>query len=167
MPCRSLCRLYIHLAFTYSIGPSSVVWRKLGPAPPFPPMRVHKVYWSWALSLVCEVAIGHWLMNSQTYSRMSSKRVHHEDIKIIVGLIATSITLVLIRNLQSFVTLSTTINYQVWTGVGIVLSIYNNIRYLERGYTILNTSRVWVFDGVFAFVIIRVHIPFKNPHTHA
>ena len=29
------CRLYIHLAFTYSVSPSSVVWRELGPTPPF------------------------------------------------------------------------------------------------------------------------------------
>ena len=42
---------------TYSVGPSSVVWSELGPAPPFPPMRVLEVYWSRALSLVCEVAL--------------------------------------------------------------------------------------------------------------
>jgi hypothetical protein len=29
MPCRNPCRLYIHLASTYSISPSSVVWSKL------------------------------------------------------------------------------------------------------------------------------------------
>jgi hypothetical protein len=34
---------YIHLAFTYSVGPSSVVGSELGPAPPFPPMRVLEV----------------------------------------------------------------------------------------------------------------------------
>ena len=51
------CRLYIHLALTYSVGPSSVVLIKLGAAPPFPPMRVLEVEWSWALSLVCEVAL--------------------------------------------------------------------------------------------------------------
>ena len=43
MPCRMPRRFYIHLAFTYSAGPSSVVWSKLGPAPPFPPMRVLEV----------------------------------------------------------------------------------------------------------------------------
>ena len=32
MPCGNPCRLYIHLAITYSIGPSSVVWSELGPA---------------------------------------------------------------------------------------------------------------------------------------
>jgi hypothetical protein len=35
MPCRNPCRLYIHLAFTYSVGPSSVVRSELGLAPPF------------------------------------------------------------------------------------------------------------------------------------
>ena len=54
---RNPCRPYIHLTFTYSDGPSSVVWSsELGPAPPFPPMGVLEVYWSRALSLVCEVA---------------------------------------------------------------------------------------------------------------
>ena len=37
------CRLYIHLALTYSVGPSSEVWSELGPVPPFPPMRVLEV----------------------------------------------------------------------------------------------------------------------------
>ena len=50
MPCKNPCRLYIHLTFTYSIGPSSVVGSELGPAPAFPPMRVLEVQWSWALS---------------------------------------------------------------------------------------------------------------------
>ena len=36
MPCRIPCRLCIHLAFTYSVGPSSVMWSEIGPAPPFP-----------------------------------------------------------------------------------------------------------------------------------
>ena len=40
MPCRNPCRLYIHLPFTYSVCPSSVVWSEIGPAPPFSPMRV-------------------------------------------------------------------------------------------------------------------------------
>ena len=35
MPRKNPCRLYIHLAFTYSIGSSRVVWSELGPAPPF------------------------------------------------------------------------------------------------------------------------------------
>ena len=33
------------------------VWSELGPAPPFPPMRVLEVQWSRALSLACEVAL--------------------------------------------------------------------------------------------------------------
>ena len=53
MPCRNPCRLYIYLAFTYSVGPSRVVWSELGPAPPFPRARVREVWWSRALSLVC------------------------------------------------------------------------------------------------------------------
>jgi hypothetical protein len=58
MQCRKLCRLYMHLALsTYSVGPSSVVWSSdLGPALPFPPMRVLEVKLSQALSLVCGVA---------------------------------------------------------------------------------------------------------------
>ena len=43
MPCRNACRVYIHLAFTNSVGPSSVVRSELGPALPFPPMRVLEV----------------------------------------------------------------------------------------------------------------------------
>jgi hypothetical protein len=56
MPCRNPCRLDFHLAITCSAGPSSVVWSELGPALPFPPMRVVEVYRSRALNLVCEVA---------------------------------------------------------------------------------------------------------------
>ena len=67
MPCKNPCRLYIHRAFTYSVGPSSIVWRKLGPAPPFPPMRLLGVQWSRSLSLVCEVALTHQL--SKTFKR--------------------------------------------------------------------------------------------------
>ena len=46
MPHRNACGLYIHLAFTYSIGPSSVVWSEIRPTPPFPPMRVLEMQWS-------------------------------------------------------------------------------------------------------------------------
>jgi hypothetical protein len=63
MPYRNPCRLYIHLAFTYSVSPSIVVRSELRPAPPFPPIRVLEVYWSRALSLVCEVTLrlqGQW-----------------------------------------------------------------------------------------------------------
>jgi hypothetical protein len=58
MPRRNRCRLYVHLAFTYYVGPSNVARNELGLAPPFPPMRVLEVYyWSRALSPVCEVAL--------------------------------------------------------------------------------------------------------------
>ena len=57
MPCRNPWRLCIHLAFTYSISPSSIVWSDLGPTPSSPPMRVLEVHWAWALNLVCEVAL--------------------------------------------------------------------------------------------------------------
>ena len=44
-PCRNPRRLYIHCAFTYCVGPSSVVWSsELGPASPSTkPMRVLQV----------------------------------------------------------------------------------------------------------------------------
>ena len=46
MPCRNLCRLYIHFAFTYSVGPSSIVWSsELDRLHLFPPMRVLEVKW--------------------------------------------------------------------------------------------------------------------------
>ena len=59
MTCGNPCRLYNHLAITYSFGPSSIVWSELGPAPPFPPMRVLEMQRSRALTLVCEVALKH------------------------------------------------------------------------------------------------------------
>ena len=69
MPYRSPCRLYIHLAFTHSVGPSSVVLSKFGPAQSFPPMIVLEMEWSWALSLVCEVALSfHTLQRRPTSS---------------------------------------------------------------------------------------------------
>ena len=61
MPRRNPCRLDIHLAFTYFVGPSRIVWSERGPAPPLPLMRVCEVYWSHALSLVCETALK-WLV---------------------------------------------------------------------------------------------------------
>ena len=53
------CDVGIHVDFTstHFVGPSSVLWSKLGPAPPFPPMRVLEVQRSQALSFVCEVAL--------------------------------------------------------------------------------------------------------------
>jgi hypothetical protein len=72
---RILCRLYIHLAFTYSVGPSSVVRSELGPTPPSPPMRVLKVPWSHALSLVCEVALRAVLHLQAGYANSLCKRL--------------------------------------------------------------------------------------------
>jgi hypothetical protein len=51
---KSMKTYNIHLAFTYSIDPSSAMWSKLVRALPFPPMRVVEVQWSCALSLMCE-----------------------------------------------------------------------------------------------------------------
>ena len=48
----SPCNLYNHLAFTFSGGPSSIAWSEVGPAPPFPPIRVLEVWWSHALNPV-------------------------------------------------------------------------------------------------------------------
>ena len=56
MPCRNPCRLYYHLAFTDPVGPSSIMRSELGPAPPFPPMRMLKCN-GHGLNLVCEVAL--------------------------------------------------------------------------------------------------------------
>ena len=58
------CGLFTHILHhlhTHSVGPSSVTVRrsKLGPAPPFPPMRVLGVRWSRALSLM---ALNHLLL---------------------------------------------------------------------------------------------------------
>ena len=52
MRSRNPCGLYIHLAFTHSVGPWIAMWRELGPAPPFQPMRVLEMQWSRAFSLV-------------------------------------------------------------------------------------------------------------------
>ena len=51
------CHVGIHVDLTYSVGPSSIVWSELRPAPPSPPMRVLEVQRSHAISLVCEVAL--------------------------------------------------------------------------------------------------------------
>jgi hypothetical protein len=77
MPCTNLGRLYIHLAFTYSVGPSNVVWSELGPAPPLPPTRVLEAYWSWALSLVCEVTL---ITQGTLHTRAKSR--DHEIVRV-------------------------------------------------------------------------------------
>ena len=50
---QSTIRLYIHLAFTYCVGPSSMVSSELNRAPPFPQMKVLEVQGSQALNRVC------------------------------------------------------------------------------------------------------------------
>ena len=83
MPCRNPCRLYIRLAFTYSVGPSSVVWSELQPAPPFPPMRVLEVYlvtgsqshvWS-ALSLYIFLIRIHAFLHASSVPRLATPLV--------------------------------------------------------------------------------------------
>ena len=79
IPCKNPCTLYIHLAFTYSIGPSSVVWSsELGPSPPSPPMRVLELYWSWALSLMCEVVLRSWIrvVSGSKRQRVASNQIN-------------------------------------------------------------------------------------------
>ena len=44
MPCRNPCRPLHPSCVTYSVDPSNVLWSKLGPTPPFPPMRVFEAY---------------------------------------------------------------------------------------------------------------------------
>jgi hypothetical protein len=57
MPCRNPCRLYIHLCIHILRWSLNRSVKELGPAQPFPPMRLLELYWSRALSLVCEVAL--------------------------------------------------------------------------------------------------------------
>ena len=62
-------------------SPLSIAWSELGRAPPFPPMRVlevPEVYWSRALSLVCELALRicfmHNLVDSNSKTTLSQRR---------------------------------------------------------------------------------------------
>ena len=56
-PCRTPCRLFIHELFFGPLGLHLLVWSELGRSPPFRPMRVLRLQWSWAAALVCEVAL--------------------------------------------------------------------------------------------------------------
>jgi hypothetical protein len=56
MPRKNPCRLYIHLAFTHSTHPSSIVWNKLGSALLFPPEESPWSAMVTGISLICEVA---------------------------------------------------------------------------------------------------------------
>jgi hypothetical protein len=56
-PCRTPCRLFTHEVFFGPLGLHLRVWSELGWSPPFQPMRALRLQWSWAFSLVCEVAL--------------------------------------------------------------------------------------------------------------
>ena len=56
-PCRTTCKLFNHELFFGSLGIHLRVWNELGQSPPFWPMRTLRLQWSWAFSLVCEVAV--------------------------------------------------------------------------------------------------------------
>ena len=55
--CRTLCRLFIHEVFFGPLGLHLCVWSEFGRSPPSRPMRAIRMQWSWAFSLVCEVAL--------------------------------------------------------------------------------------------------------------
>ena len=55
--CRTPCRLFIHEFFFGPLGLHLRVRSELGRSPPFRPMRALRSQWSWAFSLVCEVAL--------------------------------------------------------------------------------------------------------------
>ena len=59
---------------THSLGPSSAVWNELGRAPLFPPMRVLEVWWSRALSLVCDVALSLRVLTYQGFCQRRSNK---------------------------------------------------------------------------------------------
>ena len=73
MPWRNPHGLHIHLASTYSVGPSRVVWSELGLAPLFLPMKVLAMQWSQAHNLVCEVARSKhsWTLSGDTNSEIT------------------------------------------------------------------------------------------------
>ena len=56
-PCRTPCRLSIHEVFFGPLGLYLRVWSELGRSLPFRPMRALRLQWSWAFSLVWEVAL--------------------------------------------------------------------------------------------------------------
>ena len=56
-PCRTPCKLFIHEVFYGSLGLHLRVCNELGRSSPFRPMTTLRLQWSWAFSLVCEVAL--------------------------------------------------------------------------------------------------------------
>ena len=84
MPRRNLCRLYIHLAFTYSVGLSNEVWSEIGPAQPFPTnesawsimvTRSQSHVWSGSKTIIAFHL--HW--NIWQYSTKYFQRIPHLD----------------------------------------------------------------------------------------
>ena len=59
-PWRTPCRLSIHEVFFGPLVLHLREWSELGRAPPFRPMRALRLQWTWAFSLVCEVALNEW-----------------------------------------------------------------------------------------------------------
>ena len=77
-PCRTPCTLFFHEVFFGPLGLHLRVWSELGQSPPFRPMRSLRLQWSWAFSLVCEVAlIHHGCLNTRScrYLHSSTKYV--------------------------------------------------------------------------------------------
>ena len=64
LPCRTPCRFFIHEVFFGPLGLHLRMWSELGWSPPFRPMRALRLQWSWAFSLVCEVALSHPIGNT-------------------------------------------------------------------------------------------------------
>jgi hypothetical protein len=57
LPCRTPCGLFIHKLSFGPLGLHLLVWIELGQSPQFLLMRALTLQWSWAFSLVCEVAL--------------------------------------------------------------------------------------------------------------
>ena len=69
MVCHAPCRLFIHKLFFGPLGLNLQVWSELGRSPPFWPLRALTLSWSWAFSLVCEVAHSVWENVEHNWSR--------------------------------------------------------------------------------------------------
>ena len=57
LPCGTPCRLFLHEVFFQYLDLHLRVWSKLGRSPSFRPMKALWWQWSWAFSLMCEVAL--------------------------------------------------------------------------------------------------------------
>ena len=58
LPCINSCRLFIHNEFFEPLGLHLLAWSELGRSRSFQPTRHLRMQWSWALDLMCEVALG-------------------------------------------------------------------------------------------------------------